>query len=200
MDFLVRRDDLHETKFDDSPAPEIGDGEALLAISRFGLTANNVTYAVMGDAMNYWDFFPAPRTAGAGCRSGASPTSSRRSADGVEEGKRFYGYFPRLEPPGRPAGPASTPTGSSTAPRTAAPLPVRLQPLPLHRTPIRATTRTREDEQMLLRPLFGTSFLLDDELADESCSGAETLVISSASSQDRARRRLPDRAARRAPS
>jgi hypothetical protein len=30
---------------------EIGEGEALIAISRFALTANNVTYAKFGDAM-----------------------------------------------------------------------------------------------------------------------------------------------------
>ena len=36
---------------------------------------------------------------------------------------------------------------------------------------------------MLLRPLFGTAFLLDDELADDDFGGAETLVISSASSK-----------------
>ena len=39
--------------------PEPGAGEALLALERFGLTSNNVTYAVMGDAMSYWKFFPA---------------------------------------------------------------------------------------------------------------------------------------------
>ena len=30
---------------------DLADGEALLAISRFSLTANNVTYAMFGDGM-----------------------------------------------------------------------------------------------------------------------------------------------------
>src|SRR3712207_7802692 len=31
----------------------------LFRSDRFGLTANNVTYAVMGDAIGYWSLFPA---------------------------------------------------------------------------------------------------------------------------------------------
>ena len=52
----------------------------------FGLTTNNITYAVMGDAMNYWDFFPAPEEAGATCRCGASPRSPTASGDDLERG------------------------------------------------------------------------------------------------------------------
>ena len=37
---------------------ELEPGEALLTVSAFGLTTNNITYAVMGEAMSYWDFFP----------------------------------------------------------------------------------------------------------------------------------------------
>ena len=33
--------------------------EARLAVRRFALTANNITYAVFGEAMGYWAFFPA---------------------------------------------------------------------------------------------------------------------------------------------
>jgi hypothetical protein len=40
-----------------------------------------------------------------------------------------------------------------------------------------------EDEQMLLRPLFFTSYLLDDFLADSGLLSAEVLVLSSASSK-----------------
>ncbi len=40
-----------------------------------------------------------------------------------------------------------------------------------------------EDEQMLLRPLFTTSFLIDDFLADNDMFGAHTVLLSSASSK-----------------
>jgi hypothetical protein len=57
---LVRRDDLHQIQFDDSPSASLAGGEARLAIDAFALTANNITYGVFGDAMQYWHFFPAP--------------------------------------------------------------------------------------------------------------------------------------------
>ena len=58
-DFLVRRDDLRTCRVADSATPELEEGQALLRVQRFGLTANNITYAVFGDGMRYWDFFPA---------------------------------------------------------------------------------------------------------------------------------------------
>ena len=60
MDFLIARDDLHSCRFDEQPVPQLADGQALLRVERFGLTSNNITYAVFGEAMSYWSFFPAP--------------------------------------------------------------------------------------------------------------------------------------------
>jgi len=34
------------------------DGGARENISKFALTSNNITYAAMGDAMQYWQFYP----------------------------------------------------------------------------------------------------------------------------------------------
>ena len=44
-------------------------------------------------------------------------------------------------------------------------------------------TPEREDQQMLLRPLFFTSWLIDDFLRDSDIFGAGTVVLSSASSK-----------------
>ena len=50
----MNRADMRETRFDaDGSAPEIDDGEALLAVDSFGLTTNNITYVVLGEAMEY---------------------------------------------------------------------------------------------------------------------------------------------------
>ncbi|HTK17146.1 MAG TPA: DUF2855 family protein, partial [Acidimicrobiia bacterium] len=54
----VDRNDLSSTSLIEGEVPEAGAGEALLRVDRVGMTANNVTYALMGDAMHYWDFFP----------------------------------------------------------------------------------------------------------------------------------------------
>ena len=54
---------------------ELGEGEVLLAVDKFGLTANNVTYVALGELMSYWNFFLAPRARGS-FPSGAMRMSS----------------------------------------------------------------------------------------------------------------------------
>ena len=179
-DFLVKRDDLRECRIAESAVPELEPGQALLRVERFGMTANNVTYAVMGEAMSYWDFFPAADGWGRVPMWGFG-TVERSEADGVEAGTRIYGYLP----------PSShlvvTPVDADAggfvdgSPHRAA------LPSAYHRylaTPgdpfYRAGT---EDIQMLLRPLFFTSFLIDDQLDDEGLTGRGPIVLSSASSK-----------------
>ena len=58
-DFLVKREDLRECRIAESEVADLAPGQALLRVDSFGLTANNVTYAVFGETMSYWDFFPA---------------------------------------------------------------------------------------------------------------------------------------------
>ena len=77
------RSDLTDTRLEATPLPDRGPGEALLRVDRVGLTANNVTYAVLGDAFRYWEFFP-PSRAGASSRCGASRRSSESRVDGLE--------------------------------------------------------------------------------------------------------------------
>ena len=58
VDLEIRRDDVRETRLVDRAVPEPDEGQVLLRVESFGLTSNNITYAVFGDAMRYWDFFP----------------------------------------------------------------------------------------------------------------------------------------------
>jgi hypothetical protein len=179
-DFLVKRDDLRKCRIAESPTPEPEPGQALLRVETFGLTANNVTYAVMGEAMSYWDFFPAPDGWGRVPMWGFA-TVERSEAEGVEVGTRVYGYLPpssHLAVTPVEAGERGFVDGS----------PHRAElPSAYHRylatdgDPFyRADT---EDMQMLLRPLFFTSFLIDDQLADEGLTERGPIVISSASSK-----------------
>jgi hypothetical protein len=39
-------------------------------VEKFALTANNITYAAFGEAMNYWGFYPAEDRLGADSRLG----------------------------------------------------------------------------------------------------------------------------------
>ncbi len=182
-DLLVRRDDLHQIRFDDSPPATLAGGEARLAIDAFALTSNNITYALFGDAMQYWHFFPV---AGDDEGWGRVPVWGfadvvESTVDGLTEGQRYYGYFPMgSELVVRP-GPVGDRGFSDTAD---------------HRRPMASAynsyTRTDADPvydadheatQSLLRPLYYTAFLLDDFLADNGFFGARTVVLSSASSK-----------------
>ena len=56
----VRRDDLGTARVVDDEPGRLEDRQARFAVERFGLTANNVTYGLLGDDLRYWTFFPTP--------------------------------------------------------------------------------------------------------------------------------------------
>jgi Protein of unknown function (DUF2855) len=58
----VRRDDLASCELvEGEPLREdLAAGEAQLLVERFALSANNITYATLGDRVGYWRLFPAP--------------------------------------------------------------------------------------------------------------------------------------------
>lgn len=182
-DFLVRRDDLHRTEL--RPAPAAGDidlaaGAVLLGVDSFGFTANNVTYAVFGDAMMYWNFFPAPDGWGRIPVWGFADVL--RSANPlVRKGERVYGYLPMSS---HFVVQADTVTEASFDDAAAHRQPMSKfynQYLRVDADP--SYDHAREAEQMLFRPLFATAFLIDDFLAEHAFFGATSVVISSASSK-----------------
>jgi hypothetical protein len=179
-DFLVRRDDLRDCRVEESGAPEIAAGQALLRVDTFGLTANNVSYAVFGDAMSYWDFFPAADGWGRVPMWGFAEVE-RSDAKNVEVGARVYGYLPSSSHL------VVTPTGAGES-GFADGSPHRAElPSAYHRylttTADRFYRADTEAMQMLLRPLFFTSFLIDDQLADEGLTERGPIVVASASSK-----------------
>ncbi|MGZ5322664.1 MAG: DUF2855 family protein [Solirubrobacterales bacterium] len=181
MDFELRRDDLHSSRFVHGEPPAPSDGEALLRIESFGLTSNNVTYAVFGEAMSYWDFFPAsePERGRLNVWGYAHVADSRHPE--LEEGVRVYGYLPcsshLLVVPDRVDGKGFF----DAAPHRAA-LPSAYQGYrDVRGDPV--YDADREDEQILFWPLFYTSFLVDDFFADAEFFGAGTVILSSASSK-----------------
>jgi hypothetical protein len=174
-DFLVDKADLSKTQVCAAAVPDaaaLASGEVLVEVERFSLTANNITYGVVGDQLGYWRFFPAPDGWGRIPVWGFARVVASR-AEGVAVGLRLYGYWPmsthfvaRLEASGsgfvdRAEHRAALPpayNGYEVAPETA-----------------------RDDHVALLRPLFTTSFLLDDFLGEAAPDAAP--ILSSASSR-----------------
>lgn len=180
---FIARKDLHHVQFGPDPdaSRPLADGQARLAIEHFALTANNITYAAFGEAMKYWQFFPAA-DADWGCLpvwGFAQVVESR--ADGVAVGQRVYGYFPAgshlVVTPGRVSAAGFIDTAA-------------------HRQELAAAYQSYvfcdhdpawqprlEGLQAVLKPLFTTAFLLDDFFADNGYFGARQLLLSSASSK-----------------
>jgi hypothetical protein len=179
-DLLVDRADLSRTTIVEGPSPSIGPGQVLLKVDRVGMTANNVTYAVFGDAMHYWDFFPAEAPWGRVPLWGFADVVES-NVEAVAAGTRVYGYFPTsshlVVQPDR------------IDERGFRDVSAHRQHLPSPYNGLTTTTgdpaydADREDLQVLYRPLFMTSFMLADYLEDNAFFGATTAVISSASSK-----------------
>ncbi|GID95289.1 hypothetical protein Adi01nite_47010 [Amorphoplanes digitatis] len=181
----MARDDLGETTLIEGETPALADGEALLRVDRVGLTANNVTYAVLGESMRYWQFFP-PGAFGLGPGWGLPPLwgfaeVAASTVPGVAVGLRVYGYFPSAgHLVVRPDRVDASGFRDASAHRADLPSPYNVY---------RATTGDpayrpdAEDLLVLFRPLFFTSFMLADQVIDEDYYGARALVLSSASSK-----------------
>lgn len=176
----VDRDDLSRTTLFEDAVPEIGDGEALLRVDRVGLTANNVTYAVLGESFRYWDFFPTRPGWGLVPLWGFADILAS-AVSGVPAGGRVYGYLPPashlvVRPSRADAG------GFRDASPHRAQLPSPYNAYALT-TGDKAYRCDQEDLLILYRPLFFTSFMLADRLEDNSLFGAEVVALSSASSK-----------------
>jgi hypothetical protein len=180
LDFLIRRDDWHKCRFAESPPPELEPGDVLFRVDRFAFTSNNVTYAAVGDMLDYWGFFPADPGWGRLPAMGFADVAASRHPE-VAEGERVFGFFP-MSSHLRIRADAVGPTGFVDA------APHRSGHAPVYRQYTRVATDPsydagHEDGLALLRGLFLTSFLVDDFLAENDHFGARRCVISSASSK-----------------
>ena len=183
LEFIVERDNLRSSKFITSELPtadSLQDGQVLMRIDQFAFTSNNVTYAAFGKAMSYWNFFPAPEGWGKIPVWGFAEVVLSRQPE-VKAGERFYGYYPMSSHVVLQAGRCSAHGFTDTAEHRQAMHGLYNQYLRTSADP--AYTADSEDQQVLLRPLFITSFMIDDFLADNDFFGARTVLLSSASSK-----------------
>lgn len=179
---------LARTRLHDAEDAALVDGQIRVRVDRFAFTSNNITYAAFGEAMHYWDFFPTGEPGWGIVPVWGFADVVQSAHPGVAVAERLYGYFPMAEQcvlqPAR-----LSPAGfSDAAPHRASLHAVYNQYLRVASDPFyRADT---EHLQALLRPLFVTSWLIDDFLADNDFFGAAAdparpgvMLLSSASSK-----------------
>lgn len=179
--FVVERNDLRKTSWADVAPGRLEDGCVRLRIDKFALTSNNITYAVFGDAMGYWQFFPTGDAATGSIPVWGFASVLESRCPGIDVGERFYGYFPIAEEVVLTPREVAAMGFTDDAEHRRALHPVYNQYTRCSADP--GYVAGLEAQQALLRPLFSTSFLLDDFLHDNGFFGAEAVILSSASSK-----------------
>lgn len=179
---MTRKSSLRDSRIAPDPTPATpAEGEVVLALDRFSLTTNNITYAAYGDAIGYWKVFPTadPDHGMMPVWGFADVVASR--APGVEVGARVFGYFPiadRLLIQAEKITRGGFADGSPW--RRAVPDIYNRYVLcaaDAHYSP------ELENSEALFRPLFVTSYTAVDFLRGHDFFGARRIVVSSASSK-----------------
>lgn len=181
LDFQVDPSDLQQRRVVELPTRPLEAGQVRFRVGSFALTANNISYASSGSFLGYLDFFPGdldpPWRRIPVMGHGDIVESAHQD---IEAGGRYFGFYPM--------------SGEHviTAERHGA----NVWDAGAHREPHAATYRqfedvrgdpqydpAREDVVALLRGLFVTSFLVEDFLHDNDSFGAQSVVVTSASSK-----------------
>lgn len=187
---LVNKNDFAEVALVSLNDEALEAGCVRVQIGPWALTANNVTYMVTGDQIGYWKYFD-PLAYGiqmdesSGIKWGRMPVWGfadviESRCEGVATGERLYGFFPMSDQMDL--------------------RPVKLSAMGFqdgieHRTKLHSVYNSysfvdadpslavSEPLQPVLRPLFTTSFLIEDFLTENNFFGADQVLLLSASSK-----------------
>jgi hypothetical protein len=159
---------------------ELQPHQVLLKVDKFAFTSNNITYAIIGDRMGYWKFFPTNEGQGIIPVWGFATVEASNHPD-IHPGQRFYGYYPMSS--------HLLVTAGKVTEHGFIDVSTHRQGLaPVYNSYVDVTQDLlyhpeKEGLQGLYAPLFQTSFLIDDLLAEQSFYGASNIVLTSASSK-----------------
>jgi hypothetical protein len=182
-DFIVARDELSSCKFIETSLPTaagLPEEALLVSVDRFAFTANNITYAMLGEQMKYWQLFPAPQGFGNIPAWGFGQVVASKHPQ-VAEGEMLFGYFPMASHLVIEAADVRKRGLRDAAAHRQGVAPVYNAYARVSDDP--AFAGRQGDHQALLRPLFMLSFLVDDHLAEVNFHGAGAVILSSASSK-----------------
>ncbi len=181
LDFVVKIDDLQQVKYvEKNYSDELSSNQVLLEIDKFSFTSNNITYGVVGEKMNYWKFFPTQSGYGIIPAWGLANVVISNHPD-IKVGQRFYGYYPMSS--------HLLVTISKVSSKGFVDNTEHRQALP---SIYNYYTNTDQDpafapetEELItiFRPLFVTSFLIDDHLAEQNFYKTTQILVTGASSK-----------------
>jgi hypothetical protein len=191
----VRRDAVGDTRLVEEihGVADLQPGEIRLRVDRFAVTANNITYAVFGDALGYWDFFPTGDDVYGRVPAMGWATVVESHAPDISLGRRFYGWYPMSSHV------VFTPTATADGFRDDGAH--RQQHAPVYRSYVATDADTMyptvfgdmgvvegEERHILLRGLFLTGFLAEEFFADGGGDaapyfGTPRVIVLSASSK-----------------
>lgn len=176
----VNQSDLHDISAHHSviDTSTLNDGEVLLKTDSFGFSANNITYAALGHSMGYWGFFGAPEGFGIVPVWGFATVAASKHPN-IAVGEKLFGYLPMathwVVAPGK-----VTDFGfHDHHPQRKSISPVYDNYLRCAKDP--GYNPARETWQLNFRPLFMTSFVLDDFVGEHL--NHDAIILSSASSK-----------------
>ena len=159
-----------------SESVALAPGEVRLTLERFALTSNNISYALGGDFLDYWGFFPAEAGWGRLPAMGYGIVSESANPD-IAEGGRYFGFFPVGN---EHIVQAQTSRGGFIDAGTHR---------EKHAMAYRAFDKVSDTEgendsaMLIFRGLFMTSFLAEDFLREQNFFDATQVLITSASSK-----------------
>src|SRR5712675_1143485 len=182
-DFIVARHDLQQCKSIETKLPEtaaLPDEALLVKVTRFAFTANNITYATLGNHLKYWSLFPVADGFGNIPVWGFGEVTASRHP-GIAAGEILFGYFPMATHLVIEAADVSKRGLRDAAAHRQGVAPVYNAYARVSGDP--AFAGRQGDYQALLRPLFMLSFLVDDFLGEQEFYGARSVMLSSASSK-----------------
>ncbi|KAJ3319699.1 hypothetical protein HDV06_006115 [Boothiomyces sp. JEL0866] len=91
--FTIKKNDIKISSITQESISPIPANSILIQIDRFGFSSNNVTYALFGKAMQYFDFFDTGNGYSHLPIWGLG-TIIQSNSDQLKEGEKIYGYFP----------------------------------------------------------------------------------------------------------
>ena len=180
-EFQVQKNNLDKTRIMRRDAPDLGDGEILARVENFALTANNVTYGVVGEKIGYWKFFPVNDEGWGIIPVWGFGEIIESKNDAIKPGERLYGYWPMASHLVMAPDKVTDHRLMDNAEARRGLPPVYNNYARLENEP--GYDKTMDAERMVLFPLYATSYCLYDFFKDNDWFGASRIIIPSASSK-----------------